>query len=505
MPKSSIEERRKVGIWIRVSTEDQVRGESPEHHERRARSYAESKDWEVVEIYRLEAVSGKAVMGHPDTQRMLTDIRQGHITGLIFSKLARLARNTKELLEFAEIFRESGADLISLQESIDTSTPAGRLFYTMIAAMAQWEREEIAERIAASVHVRAQMGKSLGGKAPFGYQWKDGSLSPHPEHAPVRRLVYELFLQHRRKKTVARLLNEAGYRTQSGKRFSDSTIKVMIEDPTAKGIHRSNYTRSIGKKKPPVLKPEKDWVCNPVDPIVSEDLWNQCNFILTEQRNSRKPPAKRPAHLFTGIVRCGCGERMYVSKKSPKYICRKCRTKIPEADLETIFCEQLRGYHVDPAEIVDYLAQAEDSIKEKEGLLAALERERRRVQDEMDQTYRLYIDTKISPDGFSERYNPLEERRGQIDDEIPHLQAEIDFAKISYLSRDQILNEARDLYSRWSDLTMEERRVIVEQITQEIRVGTDGIIIDLCYLPSLQDVSNRQSINHGAWQSPRDT
>src|ERR1035437_9311638 len=91
---------KSVGIWIRVSTEDQARGESPEHHEKRARDYAALKNWHVREVYHLEAVSGKSVMGQPETKRMLADIASGHIPGLVFSKLARLARNTRELLEF---------------------------------------------------------------------------------------------------------------------------------------------------------------------------------------------------------------------------------------------------------------------------------------------------------------------------------------------------------------------------------------------------------------------
>ncbi|MGA1869178.1 MAG: recombinase family protein [bacterium] len=475
---------KSVGIWIRVSTEDQARGESPEHHEKRARYYAESKGWQIKEIYHLEAVSGKSVSEHPETKRMLHHIKSGYITGLIFSKLARLARNTKELLEFSDIFRENNADLISLQEAIDTSTPAGRLFYTMIAAMAQWEREEISERVAASVPIRAKLGKPTGGQASFGYQWQGKKLIPDPKEAPIRKLIYELFLEHRRKKTVARLLNEAGYRTRNGSKFADTTITRLLRDPTAKGERRANYTKSLGSNKKWELKPREEWVISEVEPIISEELWNQCNAILDEQQQKNKRPSRKAIHLFTGIVFCACGTKMYVPSNSPKYICYKCRNKISVTDLEGVFHEQLKNFFFSPNDIAKYLNDADRIIKEKEELLKLLGKEQQRIEGDMDKTYQLYIDDQITKEGFGKRYKPLEERQKQLESEIPELQGEIDFLKIQFLSSDQILSEAKDLYGRWPQLVTEEKRKIIECITEKIIIGAEDVTINLCYIPA---------------------
>jgi site-specific DNA recombinase len=480
-----------VGIWIRVSTEDQAKGESPEHHEERARSYAKSRGWQVKEVYDLAGQTGKAVMQHPEAKRMMKDIERGHISGLAFSKLARLSRNRRELEDFSDFFNKHHADLISLSEAIDTSTAGGRMFFHLLGVFAQWEREEITERVNASVLTRAKLGKSINGTSPYGYKWESRKLVIKPEEAAVRRKAYELFLQHRRKGQVAKTLNAAGYRTRNGNLWRDTSILRILNESSAKGVYVFNTMRLTGTWRTE-QKPESEWGRAECPPIVSEELWNQVNQIIEEQLKSWKKPGKPPVHLFSGLAHCSCGHRMYVAANTPKYFCRKCRNKIPITDLENIARNELKAFFGQPKRIAGHLKEADRNLAEKSALLDTHRHEIQKVKEEMHQTHQLYLHKQISGDGFRDLYAPAEERMKQLNVELPKLEAEVDLLKVNKLSADDVLHEATTLYDRWPKLPFEDKRKIVEALIEKIVIGDGEIDITFSYLPSSEELCKSQ-------------
>ena len=491
---------KSIGIWIRVSTEDQAQGDSPEHHEQRARLYAQSKGWNVTKTYHLEAVSGKSVMDHPEAKRMLLDVKNGTITGLIFSKLARLARNTRQLLDFADHFNLHGADLISLQEAIDTSTPAGRLFYTIIAAMSQWEREEIASRVQASVPIRAKLGKSLGGQAPFGYSWNGKELVINEKEAPIRKLMYELYLEFKRRKTVATELNKRGHRTRNGSHFSDTTVERLLRDPMAKGIRRANYTKSTGDGKHWVTKPSADWVLTACPAIVTEELWQSCNSILDAQSGARQPRGKVSPHLFTGLLYCTCGGKMYIAPRSSKYLCTECKkTQIPKDDVEELYYGELKGFLLSKDDLPTFQARGQSAIQGMEEEKELLATERGKIKSDMDKLVDLHLKGEIPKGGFKSYYDPLDERLTQIDSSLLQIDGQLDYLKVQLLNGEYILSNAENLYEKWPTMLRDEKRKVVEDLTKSIEIGDGEITIHFLNAPDI--LQNEQNSQH----NPKDS
>jgi site-specific DNA recombinase len=488
---SPFDDQKNVGIWIRVSTEEQAHGDAPEHHLERAKMYAKARGWNVLEVYDLAGQSGKAVVEHPEAKRMMADVKRGHIKALLFSKLARLSRNLREVQDFGDFFRDNDADLISLAESIDTSTAGGRMFFHLLAVFAQWEREEIVERVKASVITRAKLGKPINGNCPYGFKWVDKKLVQHPDEAPIRREAYELFRQHRRKGTVAKLLNAAGHRTRQGKLWRDMHISRMLVEESAIGVYYFNRVKGGGDWRYE-LKPESEWGRVECEPLVQKAVFDEAVQIIEEQRKANRKPGRLPTHTFSNLAWCACGGKMYVRTDAAKYHCRKCNTKIPVTHLEGIFHDELEVFFTEPRKIANHIAESDRTRSEKEQLLATQERAIQKLRDEMSQTHRLFVDGHITAQGFGQFYKPAEERLNALVKDLPRLQSEVDYLKVNQLTAEAVVTEARNLYARWPKLPTDEKRKIAETLCQKIVVGKDTIDITLTYLPTSEETCKNQ-------------
>lgn len=479
-----------VGIWIRVSTEDQARGESPKNHEHRGRMYAELKNWDVVELYDLSGVSGKSVIDHPEAKRMLADVASGKIKALIFSKLARLARNVRELLDISDQFQQHGANLVSIEESIDTSTPAGRLLFTVIGALAQWEREEISARVSASIPIRARQGKPTGGKGPFGYMWQDRQLVINPAEAPLVREMFDTFLKTRKLQTTWTALNKKGYRSRNGAKFGSTTLKRILTDPTYKGTKRANYSKSKGNHKSWELKPQKDWVFFEVEPLIDEKKWNEVNTIIKQNAAPfpSTPPPEGGKYAFSGLLTCGvCNQKMYVRKfetmKDPRYVCRGCKSKIDESDLFTQFHEGLKCMVVNPEQLQSAAPSDEQAILAKENELKILKNEVKGVDRKIDNLLDLVNDGSLDRKTFSERIGGVQERKQQLEEEIPRLEGEIAFLRASDIGKDYLRTQATTLYAMWDTVDTDKRARIARELLGGVTVTKDEVIYEYFYLP----------------------
>lgn len=482
---------RDVGIWIRVSTEEQAKDEVPEHPLHRAKQYATARGWNIVEVYDLGGQSGKEVVEHPEAKRMMADVKRGHIQALLFSKLSCLSRNLREVQVFGDFFRANNAELVSLNESIDTSTAGGGMFFDLLAVFAQWEREEVVEPVKASVTTRAKMGRSINGHSPYGYRWVEKKLVPHPDEAPVRAKAYELFRQHRRKGTVAKLLNASGYRTRDGRLWRDMSVFRILLEPSAKGIYFFNRAKRHGDWKA-TAKPESEWGRVVCEPIVSEALWKEVNQIHEDQAKANRFPGRLPVHTFSNLAWCACGGKMYVRSDTPKYLCRKCNNKIPIVDLEGIFHDELQVFFTAPEKIAAHLAGANPNLAEKEKLLASHQLAIQQVREAMTRTHKLYLDGHVTGQDFGDFYKPAEARLNQLQNELPKLQAEVDFNQVNTLSAEAVITEARALYGRWPTLPTDEKRKIAENLCQRIQIGHGEIEITFSYLTTSKEQCKSQ-------------
>ncbi len=178
-----------VVAYTRVSTKDQAEeGVSLAAQRERVDAWAKSRGMTVSLVECDAGLSGGRADNRPALQRALDAVCKAKGVLVVYS-LSRLARSTRDAIDIMERLHGAGADLVSLTENIDTTTAMGKLFFRLMAALAEFERDIISERTSmAMAHKRAR-GEHCGGQAPYGWRVNCGLIEEDEDEQRVIRMI----------------------------------------------------------------------------------------------------------------------------------------------------------------------------------------------------------------------------------------------------------------------------------------------------------------------------
>jgi site-specific DNA recombinase len=420
-----------VGIYLRVSTEEQRERQSIATQRDFGERYCQLHSLPVFRVYSDDGVSGTVPLDRrPEGSQILRDARLGKFDQLLIYKLDRLGRETHLILNAVAELETAGVRVRSMTEEFDTGTSTGRLMLTMLSGFASHEHSVIRERSIAGTNRVAHAGGWLGGIVPFGYR-KVGekataqlvvSDEPIPgidlSEADVVRMIYRMSAVERKScHAIATRLSElqipCAYQRDDrlvlrGKRkqrtsglWRPTRIRNLIVNETYKGVHR--YGKRSHTKG-------RETIPRPVAAIVTEDIWNKAQATLRANVLFSARSAKNQ-YLLRGLIKCGLCGLTYVGvaanrpngKREFYYRCNGAHSPSLYARTGRCSAKAVRGDHLEaqvwadvetflrnPAPVLEQLhARLESDVKGSdqlrkqvvrlEGLLAQKADERSRV------------------------------------------------------------------------------------------------------------------------------
>lgn len=221
--------------YIRVSTEGQAtEGVSLAAQRAKIEAWADLNGYTLAGCYVDAGLSGGRADNRPALQEALDAATKGKAALIVYS-LSRLARSTRDCIAIAERLDKAGADLVSLSEKIDTTTAAGRMIFRMLAVLAEFERDQIAERTATAMQHKATKGEYTGGAAPYG--WRVGADGVNLEAVEAEQTVIRAALELRGEglslRAVGDRLAAEGFLPRSGGAWHAKTVRDLLRAKVA--------------------------------------------------------------------------------------------------------------------------------------------------------------------------------------------------------------------------------------------------------------------------------
>jgi site-specific DNA recombinase len=473
----------RAALYTRVSTDVQVEeGFSLDAQLHRLRAYCESQGWTISDVYTDEGISAKNTE-RPQLQRMLSDIRDRKIDVVLVYRLDRLTRSVLDLHELLQEFERYNVGFKSATEVFDTTTAMGRLFITIVAALAQWERENLGERVRFGQAQMVREGRYFGNTPPYGYDLRDGELFINPIEAHVIRTIFDLYLSGNGMSRIVKHLNDPSNHIphpHGSDHWSMKVINTIVKNPVYCGYVRyGNKTKKRGSNHELVVTKSTH------EPIIEEHVFNRAQSLM-EQRRTSPPRSGTGVHPLVGVLRCGlCGGPMIgrtakagTSGRIHDYHGYMCNTRRHK---RTCAMKMWKSNIIEQAVIDEVEKIARETIKHAEVSIPVeeIESEQEQIQIELSklkaqrkklmQAFRTDI---ISADDLKESLDDIREDEQKLEERLASV-TQKPYASFT-------MDDIKSLKKAWKYANPQERREMIRAVVDTAWVYEDGTVrVDL--------------------------
>ncbi len=221
--------------YVRVSTDKQAEeGVSLEAQVAKIKAWASLNDYELIHVYSDEGISGASLNKRDGMKQALGQVKKG--MAFVCYSLSRISRDTIDTIQISRTIEKAGADLVSLSEKIDTTGASGKMIFNMLAVLNQFERDQTAERTRLAMSFKKSKNQAYS-PTPFGYTRHGDELLLNVDEALIIIRIQEMFANGQGYNEIARVLNQEGIKTKTGKQWRANTVYYLLQ--------RTNITTEI--------------------------------------------------------------------------------------------------------------------------------------------------------------------------------------------------------------------------------------------------------------------
>ena len=464
--RKTSKQQERVAIYARVSSEMQAEeGISIEAQLAEMREYAAGREWVVMGEFVDAGVTGRT-FDRPGILAVLAAVQAGSVDILLVHELSRLSRTSvSETFAVFDILGDAGVGFASVKEPMfDLSTPTGRLMLSLISAMNQYYVDMLIMHTKKAKRHRARQGLYNHSILPYGYLPTPEADQPPviaPQEAAAVRLIFECYATGNYSfQQLADLLNDKGYHTREGKRFSKDTVTDMVRNPFYAGyvVYREGKRGEVGE----IFDGQHE-------PIIARDLWESCRKVRQSRHHvSKETAAHERPYLVARLVRCHvCGRTLRVQSTYAGPAYREMSYSRGHDDCpHSRRAAHAATIHEQMSAIVRLLALPSDWQEEIAAAVGdgeevrSLHRRRSRLETERRRLKEAYI-----RGDFEEDVDIYRRELARIRRDMDQLPSDTDLAQIRQAAT--LINVVGDV---WDDATEEEQRDLMRLMLKEVHL-----------------------------------